>query len=386
MRGMKNLKEKNKSLFSLEIKIFLGIISIVFCFSISAGIREYMGGNIFGFGRSIIFLEAKNGNWFDKRDIEKIMQIKEIKEVAFGVVKSVTLNYNSQKMSSKLALVTPNFFQILNRRIKQGRFLLFLDVKNRAPVCLLTSKIEKELFFGKNSLGQKIKINGSEFEIVGVIQPQLLYSSKGYFSLDEFKKFKDINSSPLVNLLGGKEENIIFIPLTIKEDSFNELLVEISPEYVCQGGIFKTFLSEFSGKYGCKQITLEVEDRICKILSSSSDKENIKSNYLIKTLNQRLTGIKVFLGLILTASFVIGILFTIFGLFSLIKGTFLKSEEYIIATFITGVSGIIAGIIASNLVKIFTFIPVYVSREAILSGFAILLLASILPFLRYKKS
>ncbi len=381
------MKENNKSLFSIELKIFLGIISIVFCFSILAGVREYMGGNIFGFGRSIIFLEAKNGNNFDNRDIKKIMQIKEIKEVAFGVVKSVTLNYNSQKMSSKLAVVTPNFLQILNRRVKQGRLFLSSDVKNKAPVSLITSKIEEELFFGKNSIGQKLKINDGEFEVVGVIQPQLLYSLRGYFSLDEFKGLKDINSSPLINLLGGKEENIIFIPLTIKEDSFNELLVEISPEYACQEGIFKAFLSKFLGKYSCKQITLEVEDRICKILSSYNDKENIKSNYLIKTLNQRLIGVKVFLGLILTASFVIGILFTIFGLFSLIKGTSLKGEVYIaMVSFIVGISGIIAGIIVSNLVRIFTYIPVYVSKEAILSGLAILVLASILPFLRYKKS
>jgi len=377
------MKEKNKSLFSTELKIFLGIISIILFFSTSAGIREYTEGNIFGFGRNFIFLEAKNGNWFDKKDIKKIMQIKGIKEVAFGVVKNVSLNYGSEEMSSKLVAITPNFFQILNRRIKQGRFLLFLDVEDRAPVCLLTSKIEQELFFGKNSIGQKVKINGSEFEIVGVIQPQLLYSSKGYFSLDEFKGLKDINSSPLINSLGGKEENIIFIPLTMEEDSFNELLVEISPEYACQEGIFKTSLSKFLGKYGCKQITLEVEDRICKILSSYSNKENIKSNYLIKTLNQRLTGVKVFLGLILTASFVIGILFTIFGLFSLIKGTFLRSKEYIaMVSFIVGISGIIAGIIISNLVRIFTSIPVYVSKEAILSGFAILILAIILLFLR----
>jgi len=61
---------------------------------------------------------------------------------------------------------------IQNLQIDAGRFYSAEDTQLRARVCVLGSESKEKLFSGRFSLGEKIRINGIPYEVVGVLKPR----------------------------------------------------------------------------------------------------------------------------------------------------------------------------------------------------------------------
>ena len=62
--------------------------------------------------------------------------------------------------------------EIQNLQIGAGRFYSTEDAQLRARVCVLGSESKEKLFSGRFALGEKIRINGIPYEVVGVLQPR----------------------------------------------------------------------------------------------------------------------------------------------------------------------------------------------------------------------
>ncbi len=64
---------------------------------------------------------------------------------------------------------TPDVFIIEPRPLNQGRVINWSDVENNRKVCVIGTRVEKELFEkGENPIGQFVKIQGVNFMVVGV--------------------------------------------------------------------------------------------------------------------------------------------------------------------------------------------------------------------------
>jgi putative ABC transport system permease protein len=72
---------------------------------------------------------------------------------------------------AKVVGTTPNFKEIRNYTLAGGRF--FSEDENRAGIraAVIGGDIDKNLFKGRGSIGEIIRINKIPFEIIGVLQP-----------------------------------------------------------------------------------------------------------------------------------------------------------------------------------------------------------------------
>ncbi len=66
----------------------------------------------------------------------------------------------------------PNTQIIQNLKMDAGRFYSAEDLQSRARVCVLGSESKDKLFSGRFPLGEKIRINGIPYEVVGVLKPR----------------------------------------------------------------------------------------------------------------------------------------------------------------------------------------------------------------------
>ena len=66
----------------------------------------------------------------------------------------------------------PNLQEIQNLQIETGRFYGAEDLQLRARVCVLGSESKEKLFSGRYALGERIRINGIPYEVVGVLKPR----------------------------------------------------------------------------------------------------------------------------------------------------------------------------------------------------------------------
>ncbi len=62
--------------------------------------------------------------------------------------------------------------EIQNLQLDAGRFYGAEDTQLRARVCVLGSESKEKLFSGRFALGEKIRINGIPYEVIGVLKPR----------------------------------------------------------------------------------------------------------------------------------------------------------------------------------------------------------------------
>jgi putative ABC transport system permease protein len=66
--------------------------------------------------------------------------------------------------------VLPNFNQIRNMPINQGRFINQLDDDQRRPVIVIGDETRRTLFPGRPAVGSTILLNGIRFEVIGTLK------------------------------------------------------------------------------------------------------------------------------------------------------------------------------------------------------------------------
>jgi putative ABC transport system permease protein len=188
---------KSRSVLTI-LGIVIGITAIILVMSIGQGAQDLILGQIRGqVGSSVIeiapgrqpkgptdfmsifsdSLKQKDVDALSKRS--NLPHLKRIMPMVFGSESAV---YGSETYQATLYGVTDAASEMYNLRPGEGRFITEDDVKSYADVVVMGSSVKEELFGGDSALGQKIKIKGRNFKVIGVLE------DKGEGSLIGFDK------------------------------------------------------------------------------------------------------------------------------------------------------------------------------------------------------
>ena len=148
--------------------------------------KEYKGLNP---GRRI---QMKNDNYDYIYDsyIDEL----EYKSAIFRVPWGTSTNYKNESVSYAISGVYPNYQQIENQLMVDGRYIDQMDLDHRNKVVVISNKIKRELLKDvENPLEEYLQISGINFKVVGI------YTDVG----------------------GEREENNLFVPFTTAQSVFN---------------------------------------------------------------------------------------------------------------------------------------------------------------------
>jgi putative ABC transport system permease protein len=84
---------------------------------------------------------------------------------AFTQMKAANLN-----SSPSVVGTTPEYQDIRNFHVAHGQFFSGQDVKARKPVVVLGAQVQKDLFGDREAVGQKVRIKGISFKVLGVME------------------------------------------------------------------------------------------------------------------------------------------------------------------------------------------------------------------------
>ena len=84
-----------------------------------------------------------------------------------GQVKIGTETTNSTSITG----VGESYIDMKDYELSEGRFISYMDTENRNKVVVIGSFLNREYFNGRG-LGNSLRINGQEFEIVGVLNAE----------------------------------------------------------------------------------------------------------------------------------------------------------------------------------------------------------------------
>jgi putative ABC transport system permease protein len=100
-----------------------------------------------------------------------------IRETVPGVEKTVparmvrrSARYNERLLELRVVETVPSWFEVVPRPILAGRVLGDGDMESRANVCVLTEFGVRKLLAAETMIGQRVRLGGGVFEVVGIVK------------------------------------------------------------------------------------------------------------------------------------------------------------------------------------------------------------------------
>jgi putative ABC transport system permease protein len=165
--------------------IVIGVGAVVALLSIGTGAQAAITGRIEGIGANLITVFSGSRNQFTPAGAgggataaltyEEAQQLKGLPGVAAvspQVQSRQTVKYQSKQTNVQIVGVEPDYAVAHPDQLDQGRFISASDVNSKSRVAVVGSQIVTDLFGGLNPIGKRIKINGIQFEVIGVMKSQ----------------------------------------------------------------------------------------------------------------------------------------------------------------------------------------------------------------------
>jgi putative ABC transport system permease protein len=106
-------------------------------------------------------------------DIDRIVvNVPEVTRITPESMYDAPVSYEGRSYTWTTHGGNPNLQEIQNLQMSLGRFYSAEDLQLRARVCVLGSESREKLFSGRFPLGEKIRINGIPYEVIGVLKPR----------------------------------------------------------------------------------------------------------------------------------------------------------------------------------------------------------------------
>lgn len=158
--------------------LVIGITSVIILVGIGSGATGNVTSTVksLGTGTLIVNINSNSDTTIEYSQISNFLELENVKQIApyKNVSGTVSKNDVTSKNSTILA-TTPSYLSIMNLTISDGRLLSNIDLNNSSKVCLIGSDLAETLFENtktKDVVGQKIKIEGDKYTVIGVLTTQ----------------------------------------------------------------------------------------------------------------------------------------------------------------------------------------------------------------------
>ena len=127
---------------------------------------------------------------------------------------SVNISYENQYVNSSLQGVHPNYTEVEDVKIVEGRFINDYDIKERRKVIVLHNKSAEVLFKEKSPIGAFVNAGGIVYQVVGV------YKDSGNSNANN--AYIPFTTLQIIYNKGDKLNNIVFTTKGLTDEADNE--------------------------------------------------------------------------------------------------------------------------------------------------------------------
>jgi putative ABC transport system permease protein len=160
--------------------ITIGVLSVILCTSVGNGVRQQVLGQVQALGsNSIIVMPGQQRRGAVTVGLQPSLKLKDaaairkecpsIAAVASTLQRSAQVKYGSENTNTNIICTEPDLPTIQNFRVEMGRFINDQDVTAMRKVCVVGKTTARTLFGDNAPLGQRLRIKGVAFKIVGLM-------------------------------------------------------------------------------------------------------------------------------------------------------------------------------------------------------------------------
>jgi putative ABC transport system permease protein len=220
--------------------LIIGIISVILLVGIGTGATSNVTSSVqsLGTGTLTITIDSDADVALEYDELDNFLKIPNVEAVAPYKTVSGTVSYESTtSRGSQILATTPDYLNVMNLTISDGRLLSNIDLKNTSKVCLLGTDIASTLFDDtatKDIVGKQIKIDGDKYTVVGILTSAGSSMGNNVDStlIIPFTTAKYLNGDTSINSLYAKVQNEDLIDATITQlETYLENTLGISTDY-----------------------------------------------------------------------------------------------------------------------------------------------------------
>jgi putative ABC transport system permease protein len=249
--------------FLTLLGIAVGIAAVILLTSIGEGVHRFVLAEFSQFGTNIVEIVAGRTSASggpmplqttvrlltldDARAIRRLPDVVAVSPVVWG---NSEVNANGRLRRTTVYGVGPEQLEVSHVQIRAGSFLPAEDLEHARPFAVLGPKLKQELFGSATALGQRLRIGGMQFRIIGVLE------AKG-------------------QVLGLDLDDTAFIPAARALELYNrDGLMQISVSYrddVAAAKVVASVRSLLTARHGREDFTLTTQEDMLRTLSKILD-------------------------------------------------------------------------------------------------------------------
>jgi putative ABC transport system permease protein len=160
--------------FLTMLGIIIGIFAVVALVSAGQGTNAAVTEQIEGLGSNLLTVNVRDSRAdIDLNDVEMMERLTGIAAVSPYISSTYTVKNGSSSMEDiKVEGVTSGYQSIREYELDAGRYISSADNDNRLKTAVVGKDVAIELFSSLDIVGQSISIDGTKYEIIGVLSEQ----------------------------------------------------------------------------------------------------------------------------------------------------------------------------------------------------------------------
>ena len=200
--------------------IGIGVTAVVLLTSIGEGLNTYIVTQFTQFGTTTLSVQPGKSSTFgispgvlnsvrplSLEDASALTRSPHVQHVVPTVSGSASIEANGRERTVNVFAVGPDFDKAFKFNVGSGAFLPQDELDRARPIAVLGSKVYDEMYGARNALGDRIRIGGERYRVIGVME------SKGDmvgFDLDDTVYIPAARGLELFNRQGLLEIDILY--------------------------------------------------------------------------------------------------------------------------------------------------------------------------------
>ncbi len=271
--AIKSITSNKMRTFLTMLGIIIGVSAVIILVAVAQGTTQEVTERIESMGTNLISVSIRGRGIDTYLKYEEVIELEDkygVSGVAPSVSGNVTVKYGIESMEDVgLEGANEEYTEVRNHKLEYGRFITPLDVEYRQKIAVLGSEVVSEIFDGENPIGEKIQIDGTDFQVVGVLE------EKG-------------------SSLGGSSDEKILIPISTAQRFLNSV------------GIRSIYIQAESPEV-VETVEAQIEEYLLKRFNNDEDSYRIfNQSEMLSTVNEVTGNMTLMLGGIAAISLLVG--------------------------------------------------------------------------------
>ncbi|MCC8048026.1 MAG: ABC transporter permease [Oscillospiraceae bacterium] len=174
--ALKNIVSSKMRTFLTMLGIIIGVAAVTVIVGLGNGLEGYVTDSFADMGTDTLTVSVQSRGSTRTLEVEDMYEIVEESEYLNKCSPTASMlgyvKIGTETASSSVTGVSEDYFDMMHYNVTTGRGILYSDIASRSKICVVGAYVNLA-YYGGNAVGDSLRINGTSYTIVGVLEQQL---------------------------------------------------------------------------------------------------------------------------------------------------------------------------------------------------------------------